>query len=200
MKNLLENINMNDYEIVKKRPRLVIALDMDDVLNDNISELIRIWNKETNNNKTIDDCLHWDLTKDFDDSIVEIFKRKGYFRNLPAKKNAVETVKVLINNVHYEVYIVSACQTIQEYAEKYEWIQEKIPNFKMSKFISCSEKDVIRADIIVDDRAETLIKCRPYMDIVAVSAPYNQYLECTHINDLSEIIAIAEKAYAKKYK
>lgn len=199
MKNILKNYNLSEFELVKKKPRLVIMLDFDDVLNCNLETLIEIWNKENNDNKTVEDCTSWDLSKTFDRDIFDIFKRKGFFRNLKPSKNAIETVKKLISNPRYEVYIVSSCGCIQEYAEKYEWIQEYIPEFKMSKFISCSEKQVIAADIIVDDNSENLVKCEPYMEIVAMSKPHNQEIMCRHIYDISEIIPIAEMMWRKKY-
>ena len=199
MKSLIENINLNEFEVVKKRPRLVVLFDFDDVLNNNLETLISLWNKRTGNNKTINDCLHWDLTVDFDKDIVKYFKEKYFFRNLDAKEHAVETINKLINDDRFEVYIVSSCGSIQEYSEKYEWIQEKISNFKMSKFISCSEKDVIRGDVIIDDKAETLVKCSPYMEVVAMDKPHNRALDCLRIKDISEIIPIVENLYRRKY-
>lgn len=199
MKDLLKSLDIENYELVKKRPRLVIAFDLDDVLANTLETLISKWNLITGNNKTINDCKNWDLKIDFDESIFEIFKEENFFRNLKPLENAVKTINELISNDHYEVYIVSACGSVREYGEKYEWIQEHIPNFKMSKFINCSEKDIIRADVIIDDNVETLIKCEPYMSVVAKSMPHNEYFNTIRINDISEIISIVEELYRQKY-
>lgn len=147
-----------------------LILDMDDTIVDFLNPLIEAYNKETHNNLTISDITEWDLSKYH--GMVDIFKTPGFFRNLKPFPNAVEIIKDLYFSGDFDVVIATdpmGVGTIVE--EKFEWLAYYMGFLPNTKVYMCSDKSLIRGDLLFDDNPLHLQSFSGYS--VAMDRPYN---------------------------
>lgn len=172
--------------------RPVILFDMDDVITDCLGGVISEINKQKGTQFKRQDVNKWDIDSCLGEGAHQIFFKKGFFRNLKPKNKSIETIQQLIESTRYDIYIVTACQSVQEIEEKIHWLEEHIPGFNLKRFIACREKFMIRGDIIIDDRTENLDSCRRYMDCLLYDMPHNQdskkYVRITGLKEVPEIL------------
>jgi 5'(3')-deoxyribonucleotidase len=80
----------------------------------------------------------------------------GFFNNLSPIEGAVEAVKSLILDERYEPYILTAPSELNplSYTEKRVWIERYFGIGFVSKLIICSNKGLLKGDILIDDHCE----------------------------------------------
>lgn len=179
------------------KENIKVILDMDDVVNQFLDYLLEVYNKKYDKNVKLNDITSWDLTKNeaVRPSIIKLFKKRGFFLSVPEKRGAIEVIKKLMDDGRYDIYIVTACGTVNEYKEKIEWMENYLPEFNKSHIIMCTEKNLIRGDVIVDDKVQNLDECAPYYKkCILYDMPHNRY---THKYDriltLKELPDILER-------
>ena len=58
---------------------------------------------------------------------------------------------------HHDVYIASAAMEVpSSFAGKYEWLQRHFPFIPTSQIVFCGDKNIVNADVLVDDRSRHL--------------------------------------------
>jgi len=174
-----------------KRP--VVLLDYDDVLFDFLGEILVEYNKRMNSQLKINDIKSWDLSEVGDIHVfMDIIRDATLWSRMKEKNNAMRIVQRLINDGRWTVLICTACTTLEEYVAKVKIIEEKLPGFDTSKIISCTDKHLIRGDVLVDDKIENLDKCAPYMECILMDMPHNKtcdkYKRITNLNRLPKIL------------
>ena len=143
----------------------VLLLDQDGILADTNSYLLTIVNKYYKRNYTNADhdrlfgdhtCLTEELTRPM---IAKIFNQRGFFRDLPPIKDAIESVNKLAE--HYDIYVVTTpwVHNIYCYSEKAAWIKEYLP-FLEKKVVQTVCKEVVHGHVLVDDKMSNLQKWR----------------------------------------
>lgn len=179
------------------RPR--ILFDMDDVINDFLGTLIEDYNKANSASVERSDITDWDLTKCKCLNAAEamkLFKKKGFFLSIPPKASSVVAINTMIESTKYDIYIVTACGSVEEYKEKQEWLKKYIPAFNLNRLIMCSEKNIIRGDVLVDDKPQNLIECSPYMRCMLYDMPTNKSCKgFKRVSSLMEVLAILERMF-----
>lgn len=150
--NEIDNI-INNYSILKRRPRVVF--DMDDVIVDYVGTIVEEFNEDNGTNYTVEDCKEWKLEKIFGQAINDYIYFNGRFDDLPIKNNSVTYINKLIESGRYDIFIVSACPP-QGFIEKYNWIKKYMPLFNLNRLIPCCEKSAIWCDCIVDDKLDNI--------------------------------------------
>ena len=176
--------------------RPVVLFDMDDVITDCLGGLIDEWNSQNNTNFKRKDVNKWDIDSCLGAGAHKIFFQKGFFRNLKVKNGSVKVIQELIESTRYDIYIVTACQSVQEIEEKILWLEEHIPGFNLKRFIACREKYMIRGDVIIDDRTENLDDCRRYMDCFLYDMPHNKKTKkFVRIHSLEDVPEILEQLF-----
>ena len=178
------------------RPK--VLLDCDDVITNFLEHLLEKWNAQVSDEKKIeiDDIKTWDLGQYADPSIFEIFRSEGFFEELRAKEYSISSIKQLIESERYDIYVVTACGTPLEFAEKLRWFKRYIPEFNTNRIISIKEKSMIRGDIIVDDNVANLDECARYMDCVIYDMPSNADVKrYPRIKNLADLIPILEERF-----
>lgn len=106
-----------------------------------------------------------DIKDYFIDDLIPVERRKEYakffleenpYNGIKFFDGAKETLKQL--NEKYDIYICSACvmSTAPEmssmlFAYKYDFLVKNLPFLDPNKFIFTSSKDIINADVIIDD-------------------------------------------------
>lgn len=79
----------------------------------------------------------------------------GFFRNAPIIQDS-QDVLYRLHQV-YDVYVVSsAMEYPRSIVEKYEWLQEHFPFISWQKMVFCGSKNIVRADIMIDDHLKNL--------------------------------------------
>lgn len=79
----------------------------------------------------------------------------GFFSSLKPIAGAVESVKSLINDERFSVYILTAPSYMNPlcYTEKRVWIEEYFGLEFTQRLIICADKSLLKGDVLVDDNA-----------------------------------------------
>lgn len=183
-------------DLVSRNNRPRILFDMDDVITNTLHSFMKIYNEENNSNYTVDDIREWDLVSKFGEGIFDIFRQQDFFYDLDPKNDAVAVLTELINSTKYDVFIITACNSVDELAQKVRWLQKLIPDFNLNRIISCKEKEIIRGDLIVDDKLANLYACEPFMKCVVYDMPHNRNENrFDRITKMSDILPILEETF-----
>jgi 5'(3')-deoxyribonucleotidase len=77
----------------------------------------------------------------------------GFYTNLKPIENAIRVVKRLIMSEKFDVYILTApsFRNPLSYTEKRVWIETQFGIEFTEKLIICSNKGLLRGDILIDD-------------------------------------------------
>jgi len=138
-----------------------ILIDMDEVLVHTLDDWLYCYNHDYDDDKTIEDIKSWAvhdwIKPECGTKVYEYLALEDFFKHLMPIEGAVEGVKLLMELGH-DVVIVSACPITApgSYAEKLEWIKERMPFFPLKSFISCHRKDLVSGDVLLDDGAHNL--------------------------------------------
>lgn len=131
-----------------------IAIDMDEVMADALTEYLSRYNADFKRNLTKQDLwgkrladvvpsAHWPrLDKYFDD--------EEFFRHLAVIEGSQETIRDLTRS--YDVFIVTAAMEVpRSLAPKFEWLQRHFPFIPPQNYVFCGNKGIIAADYLIDD-------------------------------------------------
>lgn len=137
--------------------RKSIAIDMDGVLVEIESQLVKYYNAEYGENVTVADIQGRSGSEAFpkDAGKRRMVNTPGFFRDPAVMPGAVEAVKKLMED--YEVYIVSAATEFPlSLIEKYEWLQVYFPFIDWRHIVLCGDKSIIGTDYMIDDHCKNL--------------------------------------------
>jgi 5'(3')-deoxyribonucleotidase/uncharacterized protein with PQ loop repeat len=153
--------------------RLRIAIDMDEVMADALSEHVRRYNALFDGRVAIADLRgrHLEeLVPPEHREATEALLDASFFENLAVLPDCRDVIAELA--ARHEVVIASAAMDVPcSFDAKYRWLQRHFPFIPPSNVIFCGDKAVVDADYLIDDRARhfTRFKGRPLL----FSAPHN---------------------------
>lgn len=131
-----------------------IALDMDGVLADVYEQLFDMDEKDFGVRKSWDDVAGKPENETFP-RIREYLYRDGFFRTMKLVPGCQEVVAAL--NEKYDLYIVSAAMEFPlSLPEKLGWLGEHFPFLRWQQIVFCGSKQIIQADIMIDDHFKNL--------------------------------------------
>lgn len=146
-----------------------VLLDVDDVIC--FAGFLDYANEFMNTNYEIDDIKTYYI----DDTIILQNKIKEYNKFLNSKNiyenahilpNAIESIKKL--SEYYNIIICSACinpydveNSGKYFKDKYDFLIKTLPFLKPESFIFTNTKNIIKADIQIDDRVSNLVNDIP---------------------------------------
>ena len=131
-----------------------IAVDMDGVLSDTVEQFISWEEKETGIRKTIEDVTGIPEAKAFPNS-KKYLHTANFFRSALVIKDSQEILYRL--NEKYDVYIVSSATEFPiSLTEKQSWLNEYFPFITWQQMVFCGSKEIVRADIMIDDHFKNL--------------------------------------------
>ena len=139
--------------------KLVVLVDIDNILN-NFSEVcIRLFNKNHNTEHKLENITTYDLCSSFnyddrDDFINNYLLSEEVSKQCTPLKNAVKYLE-MINNV-CSVYIVTA-RDWKQLTNIMDWFNKYFPFIKDTQLIRCVNKDRIRGDILIDDNLDNIL-------------------------------------------
>ena len=187
---LYDFLTTQKWNPIFNRPK--ILLDCDDVINDFTGYICSVHNERTGDNLSPDSFTTWEL-KSYIPEYMDIMTEKGFFEGIPEKKNSIAALQWLIKSAKYDVYVITACQSNQELQEKFNWFDKYLPDFNKNRIISCKEKEMIRGDVLVDDKVENLDLCSPFMKCIVLDMPSNKECKYPRAASLGEVIPLLEE-------
>jgi len=100
----------------------------------------------------IGDERHLFVSLKFEHLDYPAMHKEGFFRKLKPFKEAIDSVKKIVDSNLYEVYILSVPLATNpfSYKEKVEWIMENLPELS-HRIILTQDKGLIKGDILIDD-------------------------------------------------
>ncbi|MFD1956620.1 5'-3'-deoxyribonucleotidase [Paenibacillus thailandensis] len=132
-----------------------IAIDMDEVIADFNPKHLELFNRDYNENLTVDDLMGTrlgQLRPHLESEIIEYIRDPLFFRDLDVMKDSQKVIEELSSQ--YEIYITTAAMEFPtSFNAKYEWLKEHFPFLNEMNFVFCGDKSIIRADYLIDDNA-----------------------------------------------
>ncbi len=170
---------------------MVIFVDMDGVLCDLHTPLLKLYNNEYNDNLTIDDITQWDMTKivkkKCGSRLLRFLDTPNFFRDLVPLEGAIEGVHKLIETGH-DVYIATAATSHpNSVIGKIGWLNEHLPVMMKHprKVVFTHHKHLLRGDVLFDDSPKNL---ETFDGIsVAMDMPYNNDKKWTEENHICRV-------------
>ncbi len=131
-----------------------LAVDMDGVLANVYSQFIKMHAEEFGAT-LLEEDLHG-LTED--EAFVHLrihVNLPGFFRTAPLMDGSRDVLKKLNDN--YKLFIVSAAMEFpNSLIEKHAWLMEHFPFITWRQIVLCGSKEIVRADIMIDDHFKNL--------------------------------------------
>jgi 5'(3')-deoxyribonucleotidase len=139
--------------------RLRIAVDMDEVMADAVSENLLRYNRAFPDQLTRADLEGkgiWEVVHPSRHAAIEGFLRsEDFFAVLSVLPDAVRVMQAL--QQRYEVFIATAAMEVPtSFIAKYEWLGRHFPFIPASNIVFCGNKSILRADYLIDDNPRQL--------------------------------------------
>lgn len=111
--------------------------------------------------------------------LEEIFSSKDFWLSMKPFPEAVEVMRELYDK--HDVYIVTSPWVNSKTCipEKTEWVQKHMPFFDVNKLIFCHHKELLHADVMIDDSPNYLANSNCKFTI-AFDYLYNRSIETTY--------------------
>ena len=178
-----------------------IAVDMDEVIADSFAKHLSIYNQRTGRNLTPElvasKGLRSLIPQDRWEEFAGIPHEDGFFADLELIEGSREALLELSRN--HDIYIASAAMEVpSSFAGKFEWLQKHFAFIPTSQIVFCGDKNVVNADVLVDDRSRHFKEFRGTG--ILFTAPHNaaetENLRANNWNDVLRILGNqpAEKA------
>src|SRR5215510_1631457 len=153
--------------------RIRIAIDMDEVMADAVSEHLQRYNILYGASLTaadlqgrhLEDCVPAEHR-----AAAEAMIDASFFESLAVMPDCQAVVQELAER--YEVFIVSAAMDVPcSFDAKYQWLRRHFPFIPPTQIVFCGDKTIVDADYLIDDRARHFAKFKG--QAVLFSAPHN---------------------------
>ncbi len=127
---------------------------MDGVLADVYRQFLEMHSREYGKQLTMKD-VEGVPERDAIPGILKYVNSEGFFRNAPLIPGCQKYVSLI--NEKYKLYIVSAAMEFPlSLIEKQLWINEHFPFITWQQIVFCGSKEIIKADIMIDDHFKNL--------------------------------------------
>ena len=179
--------------------KVIICCDIDDTLWD----LLFYWIKYNNYlhshgdtryqllNEDLNDYMSWNLANKFNNErskqlFFNLLSKADFWEIVQTTSDRVKTLEKLNNDERIKLYIVTAMK-VNNYA-KLQRFKELFPFIDDNQIIVCYDKWLLHSDIWIDDKAETLEKCKQYGTVIKINKPHNKNVtDCLSVNDFSDL-------------
>lgn len=163
----------------------IVACDLDDVCWDFVQPLLQKYNLMYNDNVHFEDITDWDIHQFLKPECKNVFElcTEGFFESLYIPQERKEWLETL--NVIADVRFVTAgySHTIPWRAEL---LKRELPFFKDYMLVKLAEKELIKADYMLDDNEEHTINTDATSYLI--SRPWNDNQGHTFPKACSKIV------------
>lgn len=166
-----------------------IVCDMDEVLAQLNSKVLRRWNAVSGKNFTVEDITSWrmetilgvdTLGRSAEGLIDEWMREPGFYEDLEPVPGAITSLQYLMDMRH-EIIIATSVpeQSINAYDGKRKWMRKYFPKWSMKNFIASSHKGIISGDVFIDDGGHNIIDwcIEGKTGALLMDRPWNWYLD-----------------------
>lgn len=153
-----------------------IAIDMDEVIADALSECLQRYNAEFNRGLTKQDLIGKNIADlapaEHRPRLRSYFDDEQFFRDLPVMEGSQEVIEDLM--ARYDVFIASAAMEVPcSFGPKFEWLRRHFPFLPPDNIVFCGDKSIVAADFLIDDSVYQLERFRG--EGILFSTPRNVY-------------------------
>jgi 5'-nucleotidase len=157
---------------------LVVALDMDEVVADLLSEWLRRYNRDYNDTLTLNDIQGWDLTNQTKagKNFYNYLEQDDLYEDVRPIAGALHTVDAIRAAGHRVIFATSCVRWTVE--SKFDWLRREgfLPHandsLAMKDFYPVRDKSLIRAHVLFDDGLHNV---EPFPGMaVLVEHPHNR--------------------------
>ncbi len=136
-----------------------IAIDMDEVIADAVTEHLRRYNQHFNERLTkadLDGKWIWDVVQsDRHAMLEETLRTPDFFADLNVFPDAQRVLERLSGT--YELFIATAAMEVPtSFTAKFTWLERHFPFIQPSHIVFCGDKSVLRTDFLIDDNPRQL--------------------------------------------
>jgi 5'(3')-deoxyribonucleotidase/uncharacterized protein with PQ loop repeat len=168
---MIMKIALEQRRAQERRQR--IAIDMDEVMADALTEQLRRYNAAYGTSITAADLSGRHLEQCIPPAhreAAEAMFDASFFEDLAVLPDCQEVVSELADR--YEVFIASAAMDVPcSFDAKYRWLQRHFPFIPPSQIVFCGDKTIVDADYLIDDRPRHFAKFKG--QALLFSAPHN---------------------------
>ncbi|MEO5890840.1 MAG: 5'(3')-deoxyribonucleotidase [Ferruginibacter sp.] len=131
-----------------------ISVDMDGVLANVYSQFVKMHAEEFGQVITAEEMSGKPEGDVFPEALKYV-NSPGFFRTAPLMENCQRILERL--NDQYRIFIVSAAMEFpNSLVEKQAWLNEYFPFISWHQMVFCGSKEIIKADIMIDDHFKNL--------------------------------------------
>lgn len=179
--------------------KLVVCVDVDEVLNDLMTKTIIMYNNKYNAHLSIEDFTDYDIFKDlpYDDAekLVALWQEEELWNSLEPRKGAQRGIKKLVDDGH-EVYLATSTH-YKNFAWKVEWLQHYFGMVSTKNIICIGNKGLLNCDVLIDDCVDNLL-ANKLCHRVLLDCHWNQHVRddvrlITRVHNWDEIIEVVNK-------
>lgn len=159
---------------------MVILVDMDGVIADFDSGLLKKWDEKHPNTQLFDNGVRKSFyirggNETDGGEISKILSKEGFFENLRPMDGAIDAIREMQAMGHH-VFIATSPGTSFPFAasEKYRWTEKHIGKDMLEYLVIAPAKAVIRGDILIDDKPEIPYEENAEWEHVLFDRPYNK--------------------------
>jgi 5'(3')-deoxyribonucleotidase len=139
--------------------RASIAVDMDEVIADALTEHILRYNREFSETLCLEQMQGrsiWDCVPRERLVVLEGYMRSDdFFADLGVMPDAQRVLAAL--QVRYDIFIASAAMEVPtSFQAKFRWLARHFPFIPSSHIVFCGDKSVLRTDYLIDDNPRQL--------------------------------------------
>jgi 5'(3')-deoxyribonucleotidase len=136
-----------------------IAVDMDEVIADAVTEHLFRYNRDHGEHITKADLQGkwlWDVVSLDRHAALEAYLRsEDFFEVLDVMPEAQRVLLALQSK--YEVFIATAAMEVPtSFMPKFRWLERHFPFISPSHIVFCGDKSIIKADFLIDDNPRQL--------------------------------------------
>lgn len=178
---------------------MIIALDCDSVIIDLMTPWLNAYNKDFNDNLTINKITDWNLDQfvrpECGKYIYNYLKDRSLYDNAQPIIGALKGIQRIREMNHRIVYATTS--TPEQSGRKYLWLFEHGLITSMNDYIEITDKNLIDADLLLDDRyenAKSFYKSNSQLRGFLFTQPWNKkYNYALRIDDWETFVYVVEK-------
>jgi len=182
-----------------------LIIDQDEVLAEWLDKVIEIHNKRCGTTYKKSDVDSWDVSKalgpEYAKTVDLCYSDPDFYSSLLPVPGALEGMREL-NRLGHDLIIATAtpAKAKNAVAAKAFWIEQYLPWFEYRNFVSISRKNLIQADMILDDGAHNIVACNLVgMQTVVFDAPWNKSCLSTYrVKSWPEFVSLVKHIDDKK--
>lgn len=146
-----------------KKPKTLL-IDLDCTIVNMLPPWLKRYNEITGESVEVEDIKEYNvgLVCKNEEVLYKILDEEGFFYNMEPMPGAVENLQKLLDDDRFDVVIVTQPPRRADRAvkDKRRWIRKYFPKFDLSNVIFCHRKELIKGDLIFDDKPTHLINWR----------------------------------------